>query len=81
VAGIQPAAPGFQKIKIEPHLEGLHQLNASMPHPKGMIETSYRFDGSQWSATVALPAGVDGEFRWKNKVMPLHSGSQTLSLP
>jgi alpha-L-rhamnosidase len=81
VAGIQPAAPGFQKIKIEPHLDGLHQLNASMPHPKGMIETSYRLDGSRWGATVTLPAGVDGQFMWKDKVLPLHSGSQTLSLP
>jgi hypothetical protein len=46
-----------------------------------MIETLYRLDGSRWTATVTLPAGLDGEFAWKNKVMPLHSGSQTLSLP
>jgi hypothetical protein len=81
VAGIRPGAAGFKKVRIEPHLEGLHQFTASMPHPNGMIETLYRLDGSRWTATVTLPAGLDGEFAWKNKVMPLHSGSQTLSLP
>jgi hypothetical protein len=81
VAGIQPGAPGFKNVRIEPHLQGLHQFNASMPHPNGMIETSYRLDGDHWKATVTLPAGLDGEFRWKDKVLPLHSGAQTLSLP
>ncbi len=81
VAGIQPGAPGFKKVLIEPHLEGLHQLTASMPHPDGMIETSYRLDGDHWTATVTLPPGVDGQFAWKNKVWPLHSGPQTLPLP
>ena len=81
VAGVQPGAPGFKKVRIEPHLDGLHQLNASMPHPNGMIETSYRLDGNHWAATVILPPGVDGQFTWKNRVLPLHSGSQTLSLP
>jgi alpha-L-rhamnosidase len=81
VAGVQPAAPGFKKVRIEPHLDGLHQLSASMPHPNGMIETSYQLDGSRWNATVTLPPDVDGQFAWKNKILPLHPGSQTLSLP
>ncbi|HET7345950.1 MAG TPA: hypothetical protein VFJ10_01375, partial [Acidobacteriaceae bacterium] len=29
VAGIRPAAPGFSRVMIEPHLEGLHHLDAS----------------------------------------------------
>lgn len=81
VAGIAPAEPGFKKVRIEPHLSGLHQFDASMPHRAGAIETSYRLEGSHWSATVTLPEGIDGEFVWKDKVMPLHSGSQTLTLP
>ena len=81
VAGIKPGAPGFKKIQIEPHLEGLHQFTVSMPHPSGTIETSYRLDGSRWTATVTLPPGVDGQLSWKNKISPLHSGTQTLSLP
>ena len=81
VAGIQPGAPGFQKVRIEPHLDGLHRLRASMPHPNGTIETVYQLDGNRWVATVTLPPGVDGEFAWKDKMWPLHSGRQTLSLP
>jgi alpha-L-rhamnosidase len=81
VAGIRPGAPGFKNVHIEPHLEGLHQLNASMPHPNGMIETSYRLDGNRWIATVTLPTGVDGQLEWKNRVWPLHPGLQTISLP
>jgi hypothetical protein len=80
VAGIKPGSPGFKKIQIEPHLEGLHQFSASMPHPNGTIETSYRLDGSRWTATVTLPSGVDGGFAWKDKTWPLHSGTQTLTL-
>jgi alpha-L-rhamnosidase len=81
VAGIQPGAPGFNKIKIEPNLRGLHQLTASMPHPKGTIETSYQFNGTQWIATVTLPSGVEGEFEWKGKTLALHQGRQILNLP
>jgi len=81
VAGIRPGAPGFKTVRVEPHLEGLHQFTASMPHPNGTIETSYRLDGSRWTATVTLPPGVDGQFSWKNKISPLHSGTQTLPLP
>ena len=81
VAGIQPGAPGFRKVRIQPHLDGLHQLTASIPHPNGMIETSYRLSGKLWAATVTLPLGLDGQLEWKNKVWPLHSGTQTLSLP
>jgi len=81
VAGIQPGAPGFSRIKIAPNLSGLHQLTGSMPHVKGTIETSYQFNGSQWIATVTLPSGVEGEFEWKGKTMALHPGRQILNLP
>lgn len=81
VAGIQPGEPGFKKVYIAPHLAGLHQLDVAVPHPAGLIRTSYRLGGTGWSATVTLPRGLDGEFSWKNKVWQLHSGQQTLSLP
>ncbi len=81
VAGIRPAMPSFRKVRIEPHLNGLHELSASMPHPDGMIETSYRFTGDHWVAKVTLPAGIDGQMVWKNHSWPLHAGSQVVSLP
>ncbi|KAA6462065.1 alpha-L-rhamnosidase [Acidobacteria bacterium AB60] len=81
VAGIAPAEPGFRKVRIEPHLKGLHQFHASMPHPAGTIETSYRLDGEHWSAKLTLPRGVDGELVWKGKITPLHAGEQEVQLP
>lgn len=80
VAGIRPASPGFRKVLIEPHLQGLHHLDASMPHAGGAIHAVYKLDDSRWMATVTLPAGLSGTFIWKGRRMPLHPGTQTLNL-
>jgi len=81
VAGIRPGSPGFKNVRIEPHLQGLHQLDASVPNNGGIIHTVYKLDSSQWKATVTLPPGLDGELSWKDHLYPLHPGEQTLSLP
>jgi alpha-L-rhamnosidase len=81
VAGIRPGSPGFKTVRIEPHLGGFHQLDASMPHASGLIHAVYRLDGGHWTATVMLPDGLNGELRWKDHTYPLHPGPQTLSLP
>jgi hypothetical protein len=64
-----------------PHLAGLHQLDASMPHAQGIIHTVYADPGGHWTATITLPPGLTGTFIWKNVSRPLHSGAQTLALP
>ncbi|MGC2300910.1 MAG: alpha-L-rhamnosidase C-terminal domain-containing protein [Acidobacteriaceae bacterium] len=81
VAGIRPAAPGFRKVRIEPHLRGLHRLDASMPHAGGPIHTVYQLGAAGWSTTVTLPPGLDGELIWGTNRFPLHSGTQVLHLP
>jgi len=81
VAGIRPAAPGFRKVQISPHLQGIHQLDASMPLKSGEIRVSYRFNHDRWTATLTLPPELSGEFVWKGKASALHSGTQTLDLP
>lgn len=81
VAGIEPAAPGFRRVRIAPHLRGLHHLEASMPHADGDIRVAYALHGSVWTATVTLPAGLTGELVWKGRATPLHAGTQTLGLP
>lgn len=80
IAGIHPAAPGFRKVRIEPHLRGLHHLDASMPHAGGLIQTSYKLDGNTWTTTISLPPGLMGDLIWKGQSHPLHSGTQTLRL-
>ena len=79
VAGIQPASPGFRTVLIEPHLRGLHHLDASMPHAGGMIRTEYQSAGTGWKATVILPPGLQGTLRWGSQRIPLHAGTQTVS--
>ncbi|MGA8530525.1 MAG: alpha-L-rhamnosidase C-terminal domain-containing protein [Acidobacteriaceae bacterium] len=81
VAGIQPGAPGFRTVRIEPHLGELHRLDASMPHVGGPIHTVYAEDGGRWKATITLPAGLTGSLVWKGAAHPLSAGTETLSLP
>jgi alpha-L-rhamnosidase len=82
VAGIRPAAPGFGKVTIEPHLGGLKHVDAAMASPKGMIEAEYTVSAADNSvrAEITLPAEMSGEFDWKGQTHPLHGGKQTLEL-
>jgi alpha-L-rhamnosidase len=80
VAGIKPAAPGFARVRIEPHLGALDRLEASLPHPKGPIQVTYERTGDAIRATVTLPEGLEGEFHWRGRATPLRPGRQTLAL-
>jgi alpha-L-rhamnosidase len=80
VAGVAPAAPGFAKVRIAPHLGRLRRLDAAMAHPKGLIETRYALDGDRLKATIKLPKGVEGEFIWRGQARPLRSGTNRIAL-
>lgn len=80
VAGIQPDAPGFARVKVTPHLGTLKRLDAAMVHPKGMIETVYRMRGNRLTATVTLPQGLEGVFEWRGQKRLLRAGSNRLEL-
>jgi alpha-L-rhamnosidase len=80
LAGIRPAAPGFHKVSIRPHLNGLHWVKATVPHPQGEIRVELAVVGdSGLKAEVVLPEGVTGWFEWGNQTLPLHGGHQSLS--
>ncbi|HWB27352.1 MAG TPA: alpha-L-rhamnosidase N-terminal domain-containing protein [Chitinophagaceae bacterium] len=82
VLGIDSDAPGFDKVKIEPHLGDLKNASGYIPHPKGRIATSYAFNNTtgKWSVTINLPAGVTGTFIWKGKHYPLAAGETKMTL-
>jgi len=80
VAGIEPAAPGFREVAIEPHLGPLKQLRATLPHPAGPIIVSYQRKLLGLSADVTLPAKLSGWFYWNGKKAALHSGAQHLEM-
>lgn len=81
IAGIRPATPGFASIRIQPNLGDLTQVDASMPHPSGMIRTSFHRQGNSVEAQIELPPGTEGILLWKGSQHALHAGKQNLNLP
>jgi hypothetical protein len=81
VAGIRPAALGFEKVVIEPHLGKLQSVSAALPWKESDIKVDYKFEGGVWTMRANLPAGLPGEFVWHGKRYPLRPGAQVLTLP
>ena len=75
VLGIDSDAPGFKKIRIEPHLGKLTNVGGEIPHPQGKVGVRYRMDGGKWKISVSLPAGTTGRLVWKGKDYVLKAGS------
>ncbi len=80
VAGIKPASPGFQSVRIEPYLGHLKKVSAFMPVPQGEIKVSYRLDADRLHAEIDLPDTMQGEFIWRGNRLALKPGRQQFSL-
>jgi hypothetical protein len=81
VLGIDSDAPGFARVKIEPHLGDLKKISGYMPHPKGKIEVSYSCNKEQkWKIIIKLPEGIVGKFVWKGKEFLVKSGENQFNL-
>lgn len=78
VAGVEPAAPGFARVRIAPHLGGLQTLQARYPHPRGAITMDYHASASGLDATVTIPDGVPATFVWHGQQKALHAGTNKL---
>jgi alpha-L-rhamnosidase len=74
VLGVESLAPGFRRVLIQPHLGKLARASGTIPHPKGEISVRFDLRDAKPSAQIVLPAGVDGELRWKGMTRPLVSG-------
>lgn len=81
VCGIEPGAPGFASVRIEPHLGHLRRAEGRVMHPAGEVAVALVRVGEGLRATVALPAGVPGTLVWRGQSHRLVPGSQTLTLP
>jgi hypothetical protein len=81
VAGINPAEPGFRSVEIRPSLGDLEEIEASMPHPYGMIEVSLKRKGEEGiTGTISLPGDLRGEFIWEGQSVRLSPGSQEIKI-
>lgn len=80
VLGIDTDGPGFNKIKIEPHLGSLKKVSGKMPHPKGEINVSYILNKQgKLDAVISIPKGTSGIFVWNGKQHVLKSGDTKLT--
>ena len=50
VLGVRPAAPGFRRVRVAPHLGTLRHAEGTGPHPDGTIDVRV-------GESVALPLG------------------------
>jgi hypothetical protein len=80
VLGIESAAPGFSKIKIQPHLGTLENIGGEMPHPNGTIAVKYTKQGGATVADITIPPNTGGVFVWKNQNYDLKAGKNTFKL-
>ncbi len=71
VAGIQPAAPGYARVKIEPHLGNLARLKATAATPRGLIRVGYEVIDGELVATIDRPPTLAAEFIWRGHSYPL----------
>jgi len=80
VLGIDSDAPGFSKVKIEPHLGNLTNCKGTMPHPNGKISVSYTLKMKKWLVEIILPENTKGKFVWKSNEYKLLEGENRFNL-
>jgi hypothetical protein len=81
VAGINPAEPGFRSVNITPALGPLQEINATMPHPAGIIGVQLERKGKEGiRGSITLPEGLEGTFSWGTQTLSLSPGSQEIKL-
>ncbi len=80
VLGVESDAPGFRKVRIQPHLGRITQLSGSVPHPKGKVEVKYAYQHSKWYIAITLPEATPGRLIWKGKQYRLAAGKNNLIL-
>lgn len=80
VAGIQPAAQGYAKVRVKPALGHLTSLEAVAATPRGPVRVSYKISGGLMIADVECPPKLSGYFEWNGKTYSLKPGVTRLTL-
>lgn len=80
ILGIRPSKVGFGSVSITPQLGPLTWAKGSLVHPCGSINVDLHANADALTGTVDLPEGVDGMFAFDGVVLPLHSGTQGISI-
>jgi hypothetical protein len=80
VAGIQPAAPGYARLRIEPHLGNLTSLDATAATPHGAVTVRYRIFGDKLMVEIDRPEKLPGALVWRDQTYPLAGRHTQLEL-
>jgi hypothetical protein len=80
VLGIDADAPGFSKIKIEPHLGTMTKVGGEMPHPNGKISVNYELKKNKWIIHIHLPQNTPGRLIWEGESYELIPGENSLAI-
>jgi hypothetical protein len=80
VLGIDAEAPGFSRVRIEPHLGYLENISGSIPHPKGELKVNYHLENGKWKIEILLPEGITGNLLWKGISYELKGGRNSFEL-
>lgn len=80
VLGIDTDAPGFAKVKIEPHLGTMTKVSGEMPHPNGKVAVNYELKKNKWQMNINLPNTTTGKFIWKGKTYELKAGVNAITI-
>ncbi len=78
VLGVRPTAPGFARVRIEPHFGRLKHLEGRVPTPRGMIEIALDRDTGGW---ISLPPPAKASVRFDDAPLAdadLPSGTHTI---
>ena len=75
ILGIDSYAPGFRKVKIEPHVNNIQgDISGEIPHPNGKISVDYHHHNGRQQIEIVLPRNISGVFIWKKKSYLLQQG-------
>jgi hypothetical protein len=80
VLGIDSDAPGFSKIKIEPHLGTITKVSGEIPHPAGKVAVDYKLENGRWKIAISLPQKTSGSFVWKGTTYLIKAGINSFLL-
>jgi len=81
VCGVEPAAPGFKSVRIEPHLGPLKRVEGVVPHPAGFVRVSLLRVDDGVRGEIELPGALGGVFIWNGRETRLAPGPNSIAFP
>jgi alpha-L-rhamnosidase len=80
VLGIDTDAPGFERVRIEPHLGTMKNAGGEMPHPQGKLSVKYTLEKEKWNIQINLPGNLTGTFIWNGQQYSLKPGENKFGI-